>query len=119
MGDLGLIPGLGRSPRGGHGDPLQYSCLENPHGERSLTGYSTGGCKKSDRTDQLSTQHWEIGIISTYLFDALRAIMGGRVEGKPLELFFTTKIVNYKQYCIPGVTAEIGDAIKDLKNVGV
>ena len=29
VGDLGLIPGLGRSPRGGHGNPLQYSCLEN------------------------------------------------------------------------------------------
>ena len=29
-GDLGSIPGLGRSPRGGHGNPLQYSCLENP-----------------------------------------------------------------------------------------
>ena len=29
-GDLGLIPGLGRSPAGGHGNPLQYSCLENP-----------------------------------------------------------------------------------------
>ena len=29
-GDAGLIPGLGRSPRGGHGYPLQYSCLENP-----------------------------------------------------------------------------------------
>ena len=29
-GDLGLIPGLGRSPGGGHGNPLQYSCLENP-----------------------------------------------------------------------------------------
>ena len=28
--DLGLIPGLGRFPRGGHGKPLQYSCLENP-----------------------------------------------------------------------------------------
>ena len=32
MGDLGLIPGLGRSPGGGHGNPVQYSCLENPHG---------------------------------------------------------------------------------------
>ena len=31
-GDLGLIPGLGRSPGGGHGNPLQYSYLENPHG---------------------------------------------------------------------------------------
>ena len=29
-GDVGWIPGLGRSPGGGHGDPLQYSCLENP-----------------------------------------------------------------------------------------
>ena len=31
-GDLGSIPGLGRSPGGGHGNPLQYSCLENPMG---------------------------------------------------------------------------------------
>ena len=31
-GDLGLIPGLGRTPGGGHGNLLQYSCLENPHG---------------------------------------------------------------------------------------
>ena len=30
VGDLGSIPGLGRSPGGGHGNPLQYSCLENP-----------------------------------------------------------------------------------------
>ena len=30
MRDLGLIPGLGRSPGGGHGNPLQYSCLEDP-----------------------------------------------------------------------------------------
>ena len=28
--DLGVIPGSGRSPGGGHGNPLQYSCLENP-----------------------------------------------------------------------------------------
>ena len=39
VGDLGLIPGLGRSPGGGHGNPLQYSCLENPHAQ-SLAGYS-------------------------------------------------------------------------------
>ena len=30
VGDLGLIPGSGRSPGGGHGNPLQYSCLQNP-----------------------------------------------------------------------------------------
>ncbi|CAN0568810.1 unnamed protein product [Rangifer tarandus platyrhynchus] len=31
----GLIPGLGRSPGGGHDNPLQYSCLESPHGQRN------------------------------------------------------------------------------------
>ena len=44
-GDLGSILGLGRSLGGGHGNPLQYSCLENPHGQRSLAGYSPGGCR--------------------------------------------------------------------------
>ena len=39
----GFIPGLGRSPGGGHGNPLQDSCLENPHGQRSLEGYSPWG----------------------------------------------------------------------------
>ena len=43
-GDLGLIPGLERSPGGGHGNPPQYSCLENPHGQRSLASYSPWGC---------------------------------------------------------------------------
>ena len=40
VGDLGSIPGLGRSPGEGHGNPLQDSGLENPHGQRSLAGYS-------------------------------------------------------------------------------
>ena len=39
-GDLGSIPRLGRYPGGGHGNPFQYSCLENPHGQRSLAGYN-------------------------------------------------------------------------------
>ena len=41
------IPRLGKSPGGGHGNPLQYSCLENPHGQRSLVGYSPWGHKQS------------------------------------------------------------------------
>ena len=49
-GDLGLIPGLGRSPGRVHGNPLQYSCLKNPHGQRSLAGYSTLGHRQSDMT---------------------------------------------------------------------
>ena len=36
----GFDPGLGRSPGGGYGNPLQYFCLENPLGQRSLAGYS-------------------------------------------------------------------------------
>jgi len=44
-GNPGLIPGLGRCPGGGHGNPPQYSCLKNPHGWRSLAGYSPWGCK--------------------------------------------------------------------------
>ena len=50
-GDLGSIPGLGRSPGGGHGNPLQYFCLENPHGQRSLVGYSPCGHKELDTTE--------------------------------------------------------------------
>ena len=38
--DGGLIPGSGRSPGEGHGNPLHYFCLENPHGQRSLAGYN-------------------------------------------------------------------------------
>ena len=42
-GDLGSIPELGRTPGEGKGYPLQYSCLRNPHGQRSLAGYSPWG----------------------------------------------------------------------------
>ena len=51
--NLGSVPGL--DPGGGHGNPLQCSCLENPHGQRSLEGYSSWGHKESDTTEQLST----------------------------------------------------------------
>ena len=49
--DLGLIPRLGRSPGEGNGYPLQYSGLENPHGQRSLVCYSLWGHKQSDTTE--------------------------------------------------------------------
>ena len=45
------IPGLGRSPEGGHGNSLQYFCLENPQGQRSLEGYSPWGHKESGTTE--------------------------------------------------------------------
>ena len=49
------IPVLGSSSLGGHGKPLQYSCLENPYGQRNLTGYSPCGCKDLNTTERLST----------------------------------------------------------------
>ena len=49
--DLDLIPGMGRSPGEGNGNPLQYSCLENPQGQRSLVGYSPWGHKESERPE--------------------------------------------------------------------
>ena len=51
MGDLGSIPELGRFPGGGHGNPPQYSCLENPHGQRSLAGCSPWGYEELDMTE--------------------------------------------------------------------
>ena len=60
MGDLGSISGLGRSPGGGHGNPLQCSCLENPPGQRSLVGYSPWDHKESDMTEQLSEHKQEL-----------------------------------------------------------
>ena len=44
-GDLGSIPGSGRSPQGGHGNPLQYSCLENPMDRRAWLAIVHGVAK--------------------------------------------------------------------------
>ena len=55
-GDPGSIPGSGRSPREGNGNPLQYSCVLLPgesHGGRSLVGYSLLDRKESDTTEGL------------------------------------------------------------------
>ena len=48
--DEGSIPGSGRSPGGGNGNPLQYSCGK-PHGQRSLGGYCPWGSKESDTAE--------------------------------------------------------------------
>ena len=49
--DADLIPGWERSPGGGNGDPLQYSCLENPLDREALAGYSPLGHKELDMTE--------------------------------------------------------------------
>ena len=49
--DASSVSGSGRPPGGGHGNLLQYSCLENPHGQRSLAGYGPYSCTESDMTE--------------------------------------------------------------------
>ena len=58
-GDLGLIPGLGRSPEGWHGNSLQYSCLENPHGQEEPGGLQSTGSQRVGHgwVTKHSTQH--------------------------------------------------------------
>ena len=56
-GDTGLIPGLGRFPGRGHGNTLQYSCLEYPMDRGSLADYSPWGHKESDMTEQLNNKN--------------------------------------------------------------
>ena len=60
--DLGSIPGLGRCPGGGHGNPLQCSCLEILYGQRSLASYRLWGRKESDMTERLT--HTQILLFS-------------------------------------------------------
>ena len=67
-GDTGWIPRWGRSLGGGNGYLLQYSCLENPHGQRSLGGYSSWDRKESDMTEQLT------------LSQTLQLIRGQKIE---------------------------------------
>ena len=51
-GDLSLILGLGRAPGEGNGNPFQYSCLENAHGQRNLAGCSPWAREELDTTEQ-------------------------------------------------------------------
>ena len=52
--DVSSIPGSGRSPGGGHGSPIQYSCLENPMDKGAWRATVHGVAKELDRTEQLT-----------------------------------------------------------------
>ena len=61
--ETGLIPGSRRCPGKGNGNPPQYSCLENPNGQKSQVGYSPWGHKESDMIERLNTtQHKLLGL---------------------------------------------------------
>ena len=65
-GDLGLFPGLGRSPEEGNSLPAPVFLPGEFHGQRSQAGYSPWGCNKSDRAERLS--------LSLSLFQSLRHV---------------------------------------------
>ena len=60
---MGLIPESGRSPGEGHGNPLQYSCLENP-----IAGYSPKGHKEADMTECILTHHCPLRVSFPFFF---------------------------------------------------
>ena len=60
-------PGSGRSPGGGHGNPLQYSCLENPMDRGAWWAKSIEGCKESDMTERLSMHIYVCVCVCIYM----------------------------------------------------
>ena len=88
--DSSSIPGLGRSPGGGHGNPLQYSCLENTM-DRGAWGYSPQGCKDLDVTETI--QHADM------------------LEGKEQD-FSERHLSSFKCQVFPSSTLSILDSLK-------
>ena len=68
-GDPSLIPGLGRSPRGGRGSPLQYSCLENPHGQRAWWAAVSGVTQSRTRLKRLSSSSSKVSPRNSLTFN--------------------------------------------------
>ena len=98
----GSISGLGRSPGEGHGNSLQYSCLEDPHEQRSLEGCSLCSHKESDVTERLSTAQtlfWECG----FIFKKNTHLSASSVELPNVSLQFWS----YLQMTISGPTIRI------------
>ena len=95
VGDLGSIPGTGRSPGEGNGNPLQYSCLEKSHGQRSLVGYSPWDHKESDTTDRLHLHFHRDVYRNNYNRKILLSNMGDHVNDfqKPTKLVLHISVV--------------------------
>ena len=66
--DMDSIPGTGRSPGGGNGNPLQYFLPGKLHRQRILVGYSPWGHKGSDMTEHTYTHSYVIAEFTEYLY---------------------------------------------------
>ena len=70
--DVGSIPGSGISPGGGHGNPLPYFCLENPHGQRSLTVHGVAKSQTITEATKHGLMHRDTwGSYEKYIFLSL------------------------------------------------
>ena len=74
-GDTGSIPGLGRSPEGGHGNPPQYSCLENPTDRGAWQAQSTGSQRVGHDGSDLAQ-----GVLWWAVVKSLPASAGDKVQ---------------------------------------
>ena len=90
--DAGSISVLGRSPGGGPGNPLQYSCLENPHRQRSLEWYSPWGHKELDMTEWIA-QHNKIKFL-----DFVKGLFFLQIFFSPFLL--PLRLLSHKCWCI-------------------
>ena len=103
-GDLGSMPGLGRSPGGGDGNPLQYFCLENPHGQRSLVGYSPEGLQELDMTEVTYLACISISIMEYYLVMRKKEILPFVTTLMDFDSMMLSEIrqrkINTTRYCL-------------------
>ena len=97
--DLGSIPGLGRSPEEGNGNPLQYSRLENPMNRGPWGGYSPWGRKESEMTEQLTLTHNNSKLEETKMF-----FSRGMSKQTVVHLFDEILFRNYKMSYLNWIT---------------
>ena len=112
LGNSGWIPDSGWSPRGENGNPLQYSCLENLLGQRSLTGYSPWCHKELDMTEHLSActhahTHTHTPLLtvtpillSPQLLASNNLLMFSISVDIPMLAFHTNGITQYAAFCL-------------------
>ena len=91
VGDLGLIPVFGRSPGEGCGTPLQYSCLENPRGQRSLEGCSPRGPKECNTTKHTAQKVHQFSSLSFKLPKSRETFLDRRCLNTIISIELTEK----------------------------
>ena len=118
-GDLGLTPGSGRSPGEGHGNPLQYSCLENSM-DRGAGGLQSMESQESDKTEQLNHHQWgeRSNVHRTKCvvccFITLSSV--GKPDGKQVSRSMHNTVVSSDKYCGDNV-GPLGIAVVGTANV--